>query len=48
MPHCRLDYELDFWTLSRITKGKRFNIEENGPLINGVLQCHKFEIRKRD
>lgn len=48
MPHCALAYELDFWTLSRITKGKRFNIEENGPLNNEVLQCPKFEIRKSD
>lgn len=48
MPHCQLAYELDFWTLSRITKGKIFNIEENGPLMKAVLQYPKFEIRKSD
>lgn len=46
MAHCRLAYELDFRTPSRITDGKIFNIEENGPIINAVLQYPKFEIRK--
>lgn len=39
MPDSWPAYKHDFLTLSRITKRKRFNTEENGPLSNAVFQC---------